>query len=385
MPHPYTGVAIVAGYNTVQARSLPGADSIGVAIEAAEGVLLAAGMPVREVDAVFGQNALEVVHALGIAPRRSSVGFGRITTVMDAAAAIAAGVYRAVIVVGGDAGVHLNRASTAPWTRPANEFVLPFGMYTAVEFALVARAHMDRYGTTPEQMATVAAQIRNQGSICPGATYFGRGPFTPDDILASRMVADPFHVLDCAMTSEGGAAVLLTTVERAADLAPRPVFILGAESDHLAPSYQLPPTWEYHSRHGDTANGVVGRRAARNAFSTAGLQPTDVDCCELYDPFSFEIIRQFEAFEFCGEGEGGPFAVERMVGTSPRLPTTTDGGTMSYSHSGSVQMLQRVIRGVHQIQGTCASSQVEADVVLCSNGGAGAFFTDVMLLGRHRP
>src|SRR5207245_1125326 len=106
-------------------------------------------------------------------------------------------------------------ASTAPWTRPNHEFVVPFGMFTAAEFALIARRHMHRYGTTPEQLATVAATIRNNGHVNPEAIYFGRGPFTADDILASRMVADPFHLLDCAMTSEGGCALVMARADRA--------------------------------------------------------------------------------------------------------------------------------------------------------------------------
>ena len=108
-----------------------------------------------------------------------------------------------VLIVTSEAGVYTERASTAPWTRPGHEFVIPWGMFTAAEFALVARRHMHMYGTTPEQLAKVAATIRNNGHVNPEAVYYGRGPFTPDDILASRMVADPFHILDCSTTSRG--------------------------------------------------------------------------------------------------------------------------------------------------------------------------------------
>jgi acetyl-CoA acetyltransferase len=108
---------------------------------------------------------------------------------------------------------------------------------------------------------------------------------------------------------------------------------------------------------------------------------------ELYDPFSFEIIRQLEAFGFCADGEGGPFVEEGHIGPGGRLPVTTDGGTMSYSHAGiNAQQLQRVIRGVQQLRGTCPTNQIDgAEVVLCSNGGSGALFTDVLLLGSERP
>jgi acetyl-CoA acetyltransferase len=133
--------------------------------------------------------------------------------------------------------------------------------------------------------------------------------------------------------------------------------------------------------------GYVGRTAARHAFAAAGLHPGDVDVAELYDPFSFEIIRQLEAFGFCNDGEGGAFVADGNIGPGGRLPVTTDGGTMSYSHAGiNAQQLQRVIRGVEQLRSTCATNQVDgASVALCSNGGSGALFTDVLLLGTDRP
>jgi len=137
----------------------------------------------------------------------------------------------------------------------------------------------------------------------------------------------------------------------------------------------------------DVPAGYVGRAAAQSAFRAAGLGPDDVDVAEFYDPFSFEIIRQLEAFGFCKEGEGGGFVEDGNIGPDGRLPVTTDGGTMSYSHPGiNAQMLQRVIRGVQQLRGSCATAQVDgAEVALCSNGGSGALFTDVLLLGKERP
>ena len=122
-------------------------------------------------------------------------------------------------------------------------------------------------------------------------------------------------------------------------------------------------------------------------FATAGLTPAEVDVAELYDPFSFEIIRQLETFGFCDEGEGGPFVEEGNIAPGRVIPVTTDGGTMSFSHPGiNAQQLQRVIRAAQQVRGSCATNQVEdAQVALCSNGGSGALFCDVMLLGRERP
>jgi acetyl-CoA acetyltransferase len=386
--HPFRDAAIVGVCNTPQARSLPHHDSLSIAIEGALGALEDAGLGVADVDGVIGEKAGELAYELRLGPCRRSINALGIPAVLEAAALITTGQCQVVLVVGGSAGIYTDRASTAPWTRPTNEFVVGYGMFTAVEFALMAKRHMLTFGTTPEQLATVAATIRNNGHQNPEAVYFGRGPFTPEDILASRLIAEPFHLLDCSTTSEGGCGLVLTTADRAADLEPPAAWILGGGSDAYGPSYQHGPIWDFNGRPGqDVPAGYVGRQAARRAFTTAGLSPSDVDVCELYDPFSFEIIRQLEAFGFCPDGDGGAFVTDGAIAPGGRLPVTTDGGTMSFAHPGnSTQMLQRVIRSVQQVRGSCVSAQVPgAEVALCSNGGSGALFNDVMLVGAHRP
>ena len=388
MAHPFHDVAVVGVHNTTQARALPDHDSVSIAIDGALGALADAGLRTTDVDGIVGERSGEIVYELRLGPCRRSINALGIPAVLEAAMLIATGACDVVLVVGGSAGIYTDRGSTAPWTRPTNEFVVGYGLFTAVEFALMAKRHMLRFGTTPEQLATVAATIRNNGHANPEAVYFDRGPFTPHDILASRPIAEPFHLLDCSTTSEGGCGLVLTTATRAADLPHAPTWILGGGSDSFGPAYQHGPMWDFTGRPGqDIPAGYVGRRAARQAFATAGLRPSDVDVCELYDPFSFEIIRQFEAFEFCGDGEGGPFVLDGTIAIDGTFPVTTDGGTMSFAHPGnSTQMLQRVIRGVQQVRGTCVSGQVaDAEVAICSNGGSGALFNDVMLIGKTRP
>jgi acetyl-CoA acetyltransferase len=203
------------------------------------------------------------------------------------------------------------------------------------------------------------------------------------------MIADPFHLLDCSTTSEGGCAVVLTRAAPTRSNAPRPVHILGSASDSFGPAYSQAPSWDLRGSGSgdDVPAGYVGRRAARIVWRQSGLGPTDVDVCEFYDPFSFEIIRQLEAFGFCADGEGGRLVMDGAIAPGGRWPVTTDGGTMSFGHAGiSTQQIQRVIRGVQQLRGTCATMQVDgARVALCSNGGSGALFNDLMLLGVERP
>jgi acetyl-CoA acetyltransferase len=385
-PHPFRNVAVVGVHNTAQARHLAGHDSASIALLGALGALADAGISPHDVDGVVGPASAEIALELGLGPctrRPSALG---IPSVLDAAALIATGQCDVVVVAAGGAGIHIDPSTTAPWTRPTNELVVGFGLFTAAEFALMARRHMLTYGTTPEQLAAVAATIRTNGHVNPEAVYYGRGPFSVDDILASRMIADPFHLLDCATTSEGGCGIVLVSAERTID-SPSPLWILGGASDSFGPAYAVAPVWDFRPQPDADTAGRVGARAARRAFSMAGLTPADVDVAELYDPFSFEVIRQLETFGFCGDGEGGSFVEDGNIGPNGSLPVTTDGGTMSFSHPGiNAQQLQRVVRAAQQLRGSCLTNQVEeAEVSLCSNGGAGALFCDVILLGRERP
>lgn len=390
--HPYHQVAIVGAYNTKQARRLPGETMHSLLLDAVFGACADAGIDVGTVDAFVGQNPAELIYDLGLGPVTRAMSSLGIPAIRDAAHLITTGEATTVVLATAGAGLLLNDGATAPWTRPTNELVVSYGLFTAAEFALMARRHMLTHGTTPEQLATVAATIRNNGHVHPDAVYSGRGPFTAADILASPMIADPFHLLDCSMTSEGGCAMVLTRADMTADTRHRPVFILGSASDSFGPAYSQAPSWDMRgatsgSGPDDVPAGYVGRRAARTVFRQSGLGPNDVDVCEFYDPFSFEIIRQLEAFGFCGEGEGGALVMDGAIGPGGRWPVTTDGGTMSFGHSGiSTQQIQRVIRGVQQLRGTCTTMQVPgAEVALCSNGGSGALFNDLMLLGVERP
>lgn len=374
--------AIVGVHNTRQGRRLDGETSRSLALKAIRGALDDAGLCLDDVDGISaGPLSTALIYDLRLGPAWQGLGFG-VGMITEAATAIEHGMAEVVVLVASQAGEYRDHEATAPWTRPKNEFVAPWGMFTTAEFALIARRHMHVYGTTREQLSTVAATIRNNGSRNPEAVYYRRGPFTPDDITASRPIADPFHLLDCATTSEGGCALVLANLEKV-DTASQPIYVLGSGADFHGPSYQHPPAFDLAGRRGGDVNGVVGRRAADCAFAHAGLRRDDVDVLELYDPFSFEIIRQLEAFGFCEDGEGGPFVADGHIALDGSHPVTTDGGTMSFSHAGSnPQMMQRAIRAVQQLRGQAGELQVpDAHIALCSNGGAGALFTTVLILG----
>jgi len=379
--NPLHEVAIVGAYDTRQARVLEQPET-AVLLDAMRGALRSAGLSFADVDgvnvtsSVRRWNPREIVAWLGGRPCWTGVEIG-IPAVLEAAFAIASGMATTVLVATAQAAEYTERDLTAPWTRPSNEFVECWGLYTAAEFALIARRHMHLHGTKPEALAEVAATIRTHGAKNPEAVYYRHGePVTPADVLASRMVADPFHLLDCAITSEGGAGLVLTSAERARELGVAPIYLLGGALDRQGMSYVGPPLWD--------RTGEVGGRAARLAFAQAGLGPADVDVAELYDPFSFEIIRQLEAMGFCKAGEGGDFVLDGRIAVGGELPVATNGGLLSFSHAGLAQLLQKPIAAVKQLRGEWPKELTVpgAEVALATNGGAGALFCDVLLVGK---
>jgi acetyl-CoA acetyltransferase len=380
--NPLHDVAIVGAYNTRQARVLEQPET-AVLLDAVRGALRSARLEFADVDglnvtsSVRRWNSREIAQWLGGRPCWTGVEIG-IPAVMEAAFAISAGLATTVLVATAQAAEYTERDLTAPWTRPSNEFVECWGLYTAAEFALIARRHMHVYGTKPEALAEVAATIRTHGARNPEAVHHAPGrTVLPEDVLASRMVADPFHLLDCAITSEGGAGLVLTSAERARDLGVTPIYLLGGGVDRQGMSYVGPPVWDRY--------GEVGGRAARLAFAQCGLGPADVDVAELYDPFSFEIIRQLEAMGFCKPGEGGEFVRDGRICVGGELPVATNGGLLSFSHAGLAQLIQKPIAAVQQLRGELPAELTVrgAEVAIASNGGAGALFCDVLLLGRE--
>ena len=380
--NPLHRVAIVGAYNTPQAKRLEGHTSASVTMMAIGGALDDAGLSYSDVDGLSvsptdpsrlqKDESLDWAYRARIGNVWAGSAMLAIPALLEAALAIASGQCSVVVVASGQAGLYTDRSSTAPWTRPANEFVQCWGLYTAAEYALVARRHMHQFGTTNEQLALAAATIRTYGAANPAAVHFGR-PVTVETVLSSPLIADPFHLLDCSMTSEGGAGIVLTTTERARDLDARAAFVLGGAIEGSGPGYTYPPTYDLV--------GEVGRAAAARAFGMAGISPTDVDVCELYDPFSFEVLRQFEAFGFCAEGEGGPFVESGIMAPDGQFPTCTDGGTMSHSHTGVSQMLQKVVQAVRQVRGDAPNQVHGAEVAICSSAGSGSMFNPVLLVG----
>jgi acetyl-CoA acetyltransferase len=378
--HALDDIAIVATHNTRQAKRLDESEEalLGGAFRA---VMDEAGIGPADIDGVnahgwtSGISGFDAIAWLGGRPCWNGAHWPGIASVMEAAGAIMAGQCHTVLMGAAQSGAHRDRLQTAPWTRPDYEFTACWGMHTPAQFALIARRYMSLYGTPVEALAEISSSIRTNGARNPEAVMRGE-PVSREDVLASRMIADPFHLLDCALTTEGGAALIMTTRERARDMASEPIFILGGSIERQGQAYTEPSIWDRY--------GHIGARAAKACFSQCGLRPEDVDVCEFYDPFSFEIIRQLEAYGFCKEGEGGDFVLDGNIRMGASLPVSTNGGLLSFSHAGTAQALQKIIAAVMQLRGQMPAELTVpgAQVALTSNNGAGAVACDVMLLGR---
>ncbi|MCU1394818.1 MAG: hypothetical protein JWM34_3246 [Ilumatobacteraceae bacterium] len=366
---------IVGAFNTRQARTLPGETSATITLAAIHGALNDAGVHLGDVDGLnisSEQSHQEPGEHFGYSLGLPYFWVGGARTgpaaIVEAATAIEAGVCTTVVVAAGEAGIYTDRAAVAPWTRPSNEFIECWGMMTPAEFALSAQQYMHRFKVDPAQVAYIASVIRNNGSRNPEAIYYGRGPFTTEDILASRMIASPYHLLECATTAEGGSALVLTTQERARDLPGQAIRVLGGAADAWGPSYTHPPTYDRVA--------MWERRSGDIAFERAGVGRNDIDVFELYDNFSWEIIRYFEALRYCDIGEGPSFVADGAIEGGGAYPIVTDGGTMSHSHTGTSQLIQRIVQAVRQLRGTSAANQViGAEVALVAAIGG------VLILG----
>lgn len=382
------GIAIAGIYASKQARVLT-ATPMELVRECLLGAIADAGLTPADVDGLAvewpgpGAEAGDPASwAIQFGTRFSWVGDSIFLTagvrgLIQAAAAIATGQCKVAVIGGGIAGGRgggrMQRVSP-----PNREFYDPFGAYVAPSFAMIAQRHMYEFGTTERQMAHVAATIRNHGHVNPEAVMFGKGPYTVEDVLASRPIASPLRLLDICLVAQGGAAIVLTSLDRARDLPHKPVTLLGASQDIYGPLYQQAPTWR--------DDGDIGTGAARRALAQAGARVEDIDVFNLYDATSFEIIRQVEMLGLCKVGEGGPFVESGAIDADGRYPVNLDGGCLSYAWNGMQQMTLKIIESVRQLRGDAGARQQEgAQLAISAVGGPGAQKYEACVLGNVVP
>ena len=189
---------------------------------------------------------------------------------------------------------------------------------------------------------------------------FIRDPITIDDVLASRWIAEPLHLLDCCLVTDGGGAVVIVSAERARDLPRPPVWILGHGESHTHLGIGSMPDL--------TTTPALHSGAA--AFAMSGLGPADVDVAEIYDSFTITVLLSLEALGFCGPGESGDFVSGQRTAPGGDFPLNTNGGGLSYCHPGMYGIFT-LIEATRQLRGECGARQVEGARVALANGTGG--------------
>ncbi len=370
------GTAIAGAAESDLGSAQPGTRPVDLMVQASLRALDDAGLAPRDVDGLFAATTqlpmapLNLAQDLGIEPRYTDAtnvgGSSFMFHVGHARAAIAAGLCDVALVAYGSTQRLVGRGSASvqeldPWEAPFQP-VMPLTAY-----ALAASRHMHEHGTTRAQLAAVAVSARRWAALNPKA--WSRDPLTIEDILCSRMVADPLTLRDCCLVTDGGGAIVLTSAERARDLRRPPVLVLGAgeahSHRHLTGMADLTTTSATHS-------GAV-------AFAEARLSPADVACAQLYDAFTITPILFLEDLGFCAKGEGGPLVASGATDPGGSLPMNTSGGGLSYCHPGMYGLLA-IVEAVRQIRGECGERQVPGCEVALAHGNGGVLSSQATLV-----
>jgi acetyl-CoA acetyltransferase len=238
-------------------------------------------------------------------------------------------------------------------------FEEPYGVFVPAQwYAPMARRHMYEYGTTSRQFGAVAVAMRKHAQLNDNALMRGK-PITIEDHQNSRMIVAPFRLLDCSLESDGAAAVVVTSADRARDMKHKPVYVMGVAEGHPDSPDQI------INRPLLTELGV--KKAAPRAFAMAGITPNDIDVAEIYDCFTFNVICQLEDIGFCPKGEGGSFVEGGQIELGGKLPVNTHGGLLSQAH---VLGMNHVVEAVKQLRGSAGKAQVSnAELALVSGYG----------------
>ena len=358
----FSGKVAIVGAADTEVGVIPGRTPMELGVEAALAAIADAGLKKRDIDGLVTCNAMAqpmMYHAeataeyLQIFPRYCiAAGAGGGTTfsiIHHAASAIATGMADIVVVAMADSmrsGLTRDQAMLVQAATGHPEFEQPYGPTVPAYYALIAQAHMAEFGTTQEQFAGIAVACREHAARNPAAQM--RELITIEDVLASRMIADPLHLLDCSLVSDGGSAIVLTSAERAADMSQTPIYLLGAGEAH---SHE-------HISAARNLTTSAAKEAGQRAFEMSGLRPTDMDFAQLYDCFTPTVLVELEDLGFCKKGEGGAFVESGALLPGGSLPVNTHGGLLSHSHPGNPGSMFALTESVVQLRGEANDRQV---------------------------
>ncbi len=351
---------VVSGVGETRYSRASGKSVLMLHLEASLAAIADAGLTPKDIDGLIphagmGVVAEDFITNFGIEDLRFSAhtplgGASPIAAVQCALAAVASGVCRHVLIPlarnGSSGGRISSRLREMPQFRAVAEFELPIGAFAPAQlYAPMARRHMELYGTTTEHFAEVAVSTRANAILNGNAMM--TTPLTVADHQASRMIADPFRLFDCSLESDGGAAIVVSRADCARDLPQPSIEILGVAEGHP-----------------DSPSAITQRpdlipigldKAAPRAFAMAGVSREDIDVAEIYDCFTYVVIRQLEALGFCARGEGGPFVASGAIRLDGKLPINTHGGLLSQAH---IAGLNHIVELVRQLRGTAGRAQI---------------------------
>jgi acetyl-CoA acetyltransferase len=343
--------------------------------QAATRALADSGLEKSYIDGLFtcgglsGLHALEISEYLGLRPRHidsTNVGGSSWEVFIEhALTAIVAGRCNTALLVYGatpraDVRRKLRSGDLAATPRGTSQFEVPFGPTLITKYALAAHRHMYRYGTKPEQLASIAVSTRQNALRNPRA--FMREPITIDDVFRSKMISSPLHLMDCCLRTDGGGAVIITRSDLARSCRKPPVWVLGSGSamSHISMSQM------------EDLTVSPAKAAAQVAFAEAGITARDIDVLQCYDSFTITVLMTLEALGICKPGEGGAFVENDRLAWNGDLPTNTDGGGLSSNHPG-MRGIFLLIEATRQLRGESTAQVDNAKIAVCN--GTGGFFS----------
>lgn len=363
---------------------VPGMTSLDLQAQAAARALRDAGLALKDVDGVFAHvndkfAGLQLAEYLGIRPRyvdsTSVGGMSNVMHVRHAMAAIQAGMCEVALVAYGSTQLSdgSRKVGGAPedMRMPRGQFITPYGQLSPIGYyAMVAQLHMQRYGTTHRDLAEVAVAARRWAQLNPHA--YRREDTSIDEVMASRLIADPLRQRDCCLVTDAGGAFILTTAERARSLRRPPVHVLG-----------IAESFSHHYTPFNTSDWLDTNVAATAdaALAMAGVTRQDIDVVQIYDHFTIGVIQSLEELGFCKRGEGGAFVAGGRLAPGGDFPINTSGGGLSYNHPGQFGMLL-LLEAVHQLRKECGERQLpKAELALVHAPGLVFSCNTTLILG----
>jgi acetyl-CoA acetyltransferase len=337
--------------------TVPNKSSLQHHAEAAYNALEDAGLSKADVNGLLtaGFSTLATAEYLGIQPSftdNTSVGGSSfVIHVAHAAAAIRAGYCDVVLITHGQAGRSTRARVPADANLPAAQYEAPYGMIgPPINYALACTRYMHEFGEdrTRQGMAEVAVATRKWANLNPKAVMHDT-PMSFDDYHNSRWVAWPFHLVDCCLVTDSGAAIVVTTAERAAACRKQPVWVLGAAEGHDHNIISMMPS----------LTSIIARETGPKALARAGVTHQDIDLTMIYDSFTYTVLLTLEGLGFCGRGEAPDFVANQRTAPGGDFSLNTSGGGLSYTHPGMYGSFL-LVEAVRQLRSECGDRQVKS-------------------------